>query len=79
MGATEEDPVYRARIALGMVFLGPHGQGVFADQILWGPWLLPFGVLLGAALWIRSQMPPCTAALSPTARTHGIEGGGAAG
>lgn len=34
------------RETLGMLFLRLHGQGIFVNQILWGLWLLPFGVLV---------------------------------
>jgi hypothetical protein len=39
------------RDALGMLFLGGHRQGV--DQIFWGLWLLPLGVLV-----MRSRFLP---------------------
>ncbi len=32
--------------ALAMVFLGLHSHGVFAVEIFWGLWLLPFGLLV---------------------------------
>ncbi len=32
--------------ALGMLFLGLHHQGLVVNQIFWGLWLLPFGVLV---------------------------------
>jgi hypothetical protein len=32
--------------ALGMLFLGLHGQGLVIDEIFWGLWLFPFGVLV---------------------------------
>ncbi len=32
--------------ALGMLFLGLHYQGLVVNQIFWGLWLLPFGVLV---------------------------------
>ncbi len=31
---------------LGMLFLGLHHQGLVVNQIFWGLWLLPFGVLV---------------------------------
>lgn len=34
------------RDALGMLFLGLHRQGLAVDEILWGLWLFPFGVLV---------------------------------
>ncbi len=34
------------RDALAMLFLGLHGQGIVVNQIFWGLWLLPFGVLV---------------------------------
>ena len=34
------------RDALVMVFLRMHGQGVLANQIFWGLWLFPFGLLV---------------------------------
>jgi uncharacterized protein DUF4386 len=32
--------------ALGMLFLSLHHQGLIVNQIFWGIWLLPFGVLV---------------------------------
>lgn len=32
--------------ALGMLFLGLHHQGLVVNQIFWGLWLFPFGVLV---------------------------------
>ncbi len=34
------------RDALVMVFLGMHGQGILANQVFWGLWLFPFGLLV---------------------------------
>jgi hypothetical protein len=34
------------REALAMVFLGLHGQGLVINEIFWGLWLFPFGVLV---------------------------------
>jgi hypothetical protein len=34
------------RNALGMLFLRLHGQGIVVNEIFWGLWLLPFGVLV---------------------------------
>ena len=34
------------RDALGMLFLRLHGQGEFINEIFWGLWLLPFGLLV---------------------------------
>ncbi|HXZ79050.1 MAG TPA: DUF4386 domain-containing protein [Terriglobales bacterium] len=34
------------RDALVVLFLRLHGQGVLANQIFWGLWLLPFGLLV---------------------------------
>lgn len=34
------------REALGMFFLKLHSQGVFIDEIFWGVWLFPFGLLV---------------------------------
>jgi hypothetical protein len=34
------------RGALGMLFLRLHGQGIVINEIFWGLWLLPFGVLV---------------------------------
>jgi hypothetical protein len=34
------------RNALGMLFLRLHGQGIVINEIFWGLWLLPFGVLV---------------------------------
>jgi hypothetical protein len=52
------DPVVSAltvaqRDALGMLFLRLHTHGVLAVEILWGLWLLPFGLLV-----IRSRFLP---------------------
>jgi hypothetical protein len=32
--------------ALGMFFLRMHGQGIVINEVFWGLWLLPFGVLV---------------------------------
>jgi len=34
------------RDALVMVFLRMHGQGVLANEVFWGLWLFPFGLLV---------------------------------
>ena len=34
------------RNALGMLFIRLHGQGIVVDEIFWGLWLLPFGILV---------------------------------
>jgi len=34
------------RDALGMLFLGLHRQGLTIDEMFWGLWLFPFGVLV---------------------------------
>lgn len=34
------------RNALGMLFIRLHTQGVFIDEIFWGLWLFPFGLLV---------------------------------
>ncbi len=34
------------RDALGMLFLRLHGQGLVINEIFWGLWLFPFGVLV---------------------------------
>ncbi len=34
------------RDALAMLFLGLQGQGIVVNQVFWGLWLLPFGVLV---------------------------------
>jgi hypothetical protein len=34
------------RDALGMLFLGLHNHGEFINEIFWGLWLLPFGLLV---------------------------------
>ena len=34
------------REAIGMLLLRMHSQGIVIDEILWGLWLLPFGVLV---------------------------------
>ena len=34
------------RDALGMLFIRLHSQGIFIDEIFWGLWLFPFGVLV---------------------------------
>jgi Domain of unknown function (DUF4386) len=34
------------RDALGMLFLRLHSQGQFIDEIFWGVWLFPFGLLV---------------------------------
>jgi Domain of unknown function (DUF4386) len=41
------------REAWGMLFLGLHHQGLVVNQIFWGLWLLPFGVLV-----MRSRFLP---------------------
>jgi hypothetical protein len=32
--------------ALGMLFVRLHSQGIFIDEIFWGVWLFPFGLLV---------------------------------
>jgi hypothetical protein len=34
------------RDALGMLFLRLYGQGILINEIFWGLWLLPFGILV---------------------------------
>jgi len=34
------------RNALGMLFLRLHSQGIFMNEIFWGLWLFPFGLLV---------------------------------
>jgi len=34
------------RAALGMLFIRLHFQGIFIDEIFWGVWLFPFGLLV---------------------------------
>ncbi|MEK7282800.1 MAG: DUF4386 domain-containing protein, partial [Acidobacteriota bacterium] len=34
------------RDALGMLFLRLHGQGLVINEMFWGLWLFPFGVLV---------------------------------
>jgi hypothetical protein len=34
------------RNAMGMLFLRLHSQGIFIDEIFWGVWLFPFGLLV---------------------------------
>ena len=34
------------RNALGMLFIRLHYQGIFIDEIFWGVWLFPFGLLV---------------------------------
>jgi hypothetical protein len=34
------------RDALGMLFIRLHTQGIFIDEIFWGLWLFPFGLLV---------------------------------
>ena len=34
------------RNALGMLFIRLHFQGIFIDEIFWGIWLFPFGLLV---------------------------------
>ncbi len=34
------------RDALGMLFVRLHSQGIFIDEIFWGLWLFPFGLLV---------------------------------
>ena len=41
------------RDALGMLFIRLHGQGTVINEIFWGLWLLPFGVLV-----MRSRFLP---------------------
>src|SRR6266480_5538704 len=41
------------REALGMLFLRLHGQGTVINEIFWGLWLFPFGVLV-----MRSRFLP---------------------
>lgn len=41
------------REAVAMLFLRLHGQGIAVNEMLWGLWLLPFGLLI-----MRSQFIP---------------------
>jgi len=34
------------RDALGMLFIRLHSQGIFINEIFWGAWLFPFGLLV---------------------------------
>ena len=34
------------RDALGMLFIRLHGQGILIDEMFWGLWLFPFGLLV---------------------------------
>ena len=34
------------RDALGMLFIRLHSQGIFIDEMFWGLWLFPFGLLV---------------------------------
>lgn len=34
------------RNALGMLFIRLHSQGIFIDELFWGVWLFPFGLLV---------------------------------
>ncbi len=34
------------RDALGMLFIRLHSQGIFMNEIFWGVWLFPFGLLV---------------------------------
>jgi Domain of unknown function (DUF4386) len=34
------------RDALGMFFIRLHSQGIFTDELFWGLWLFPFGLLV---------------------------------
>src|SRR5216117_1835753 len=34
------------RAALGMLFICLHSQGIFIDEMFWGLWLFPFGLLV---------------------------------
>jgi hypothetical protein len=34
------------RDAIGMFFIRWHDNGIFADEIFWGVWLFPFGLLV---------------------------------
>src|SRR3989449_8527386 len=34
------------RDALGMLFIRLHTQGIFIDEMFWGLWLFPFGLLV---------------------------------
>jgi hypothetical protein len=40
------------REALAMVFLGLHGQGLVINEIFWGLWLFPFGVLVMRSVFL---------------------------
>jgi hypothetical protein len=43
------------REALGMLFIRLHSQGIIIDELFWGLWLFPFGVLImrsGFLPWI---------------------------
>jgi hypothetical protein len=45
--------------ALGMLFIRLHGQGIVINEIFWGLWLLPFGLLV----WSSGFLPRILGAL----------------
>ncbi|PYK07978.1 MAG: DUF4386 domain-containing protein [Verrucomicrobia bacterium] len=40
------------REALGMLFIRLHSQGIFIDEIFWGLWLFPFGLLVFRSVFL---------------------------
>jgi hypothetical protein len=40
------------RDALVMVFLRMHGQGILANEVFWGLWLFPFGLLVYRSVFL---------------------------
>jgi hypothetical protein len=56
------------RDAFVMLFLRLHDYGVFANEIFWGLWLFPFGLLV----W-RSRFIPRILGVFLLARDHGSQ------
>jgi hypothetical protein len=61
------------RDALVLVFLHMHGQGILANEVFWGLWLFPFGLLLYRSrflprilgVWLISTASPIWLQASP--------------
>src|SRR5438094_9878369 len=47
------------RDALVMVFLRMHGQGILANEVFWGLWLFPFGLLVYRSRFLPRILGVC--------------------
>jgi len=65
------------RDALAMLFLRLYAQGIVINEIFWGLWLFPFGVLVmrsrSAWSWRRAASSICVAAVSARSEPRACE------